>query len=745
MRNAVRLPLLLFVLGLSLGNIGLGGTRLLGQDAVAAPVSGAVVPHVVQYGGTFSSSSLEPVTVRFALYSSQTGGEPVWSETQRVTLDAKGRYSVLLGAATAAGLPQSVFSSGEAKWLGVSLNNESELPRTALVATPYSLKASDAETIGGHPASDFKLVPKDSEGRPEAATDITQINVSQGILGGGTGPTVALQLDPVYFQELAANFALKNGGNTFTGNQTITGNLSVSGSLTGPSVLSLSNANIFKAAQTLGPLSTSTATTGYASNALKFAASGYNSTASVAEAINFAWQAEPVGNDSASPSGTMNLLYSTGTNAPAETGFKFASNGVLTFASGQTFPGLVALSANNAFTGTNSFSKTITFASGQTFPGAGTITGITTTSPLAGGGTSGSVALSLNTTALETTLSTKYAQLAAGNNFTGVNAFTTTDAGSYILNATNQATSGFGILGTASNVGVSGSSTGTTAGVQGYGVYGITANPAGSAGVYGFAPSNESTGNNSAGVEGVTGALSTTGNFVTTSYPFGSGVWGDTGTDTNYGGYGVLGTADDAYGGLFANKSATYDFPSLLAINYGTDSATGVFEAFNYDSSTTCIIDYGADLSCDGTLSGSNVTADKHALKTYAVQSAENWTEDAGGGQLSGGHAHIDLEEQFAKVVNTGADYHVFLTPEGDCKGLYIAGKTATGFDVRELGGGKASVPFGYRIMAKRRGFETERLKDVTEARNRNLQRMSGTANRIKQGPPPQTTVRASR
>ena len=39
-------------------------------------------------------------------------------------------------------------------------------------------------------------------------------------------------------------------------------------------------------------------------------------------------------------------------------------------------------------------------------------------------------------------------------------------------------------------------------------------------------------------------------------------------------------------------------------------------------------------------------------------------------------------------------EYHVFLTPNGDCKGLYIAAKTPTSFEVRELGGGTSSVRF---------------------------------------------------
>jgi hypothetical protein len=96
------------------------------------------------------------------------------------------------------------------------------------------------------------------------------------------------------------------------------------------------------------------------------------------------------------------------------------------------------------------------------------------------------------------------------------------------------------------------------------------------------------------------------------------------------------------------------------------------------------------------------------------VQSAENWFEDAGSGQLHNGSARIALDPTFAQTVNTAVEYHVFLTPNGDCKGLYVDQKTATSFDVHELGGGTSSVGFDYRIMAKRSGYERVRLADDT-------------------------------
>ena len=57
----------------------------------------------------------------------------------------------------------------------------------------------------------------------------------------------------------------------------------------------------------------------------------------------------------------------------------------------------------------------------------------------------------------------------------------------------------------------------------------------------------------------------------------------------------------------------------------------------------------------------------------------------------------VELDPTFAQTVNMASDYHVFLTPEGDCRGLYISHKTAVGFEVHEFGGGQSNVAFDYR------------------------------------------------
>ena len=79
------------------------------------------------------------------------------NETQNVTADVKGNYTVRLGATPPEGLPLDLFTSGEARWLGVRINGGEEQPRVLLLSVPYALKAGDAQTLGGLPASAFVL------------------------------------------------------------------------------------------------------------------------------------------------------------------------------------------------------------------------------------------------------------------------------------------------------------------------------------------------------------------------------------------------------------------------------------------------------------------------------------------------------------------------------------------------------------------------------------------------------------
>ena len=137
----------------------------------------------------------------------------------------------------------------------------------------------------------------------------------------------------------------------------------------------------------------------------------------------------------------------------------------------------------------------------------------------------------------------------------------------------------------------------------------------------------------------------------------------------------------------------------------------GFIEAqFDLNGTATFFTDNAGNTTAKGTKSAAVPLHDGTMVKVFSMESPEVWFEDFGSGQLMGGITTITLEPTFAQTVNLKSGYHVFLTPKGDCKGLYVTNETQTGFEVREMGGGQSSVDFDYRIVAHRAQYEKMRL-----------------------------------
>jgi hypothetical protein len=90
--------------------------------------------------------------------------------------------------------------------------------------------------------------------------------------------------------------------------------------------------------------------------------------------------------------------------------------------------------------------------------------------------------------------------------------------------------------------------------------------------------------------------------------------------------------------------------------------------------------------------------------------------EDVGSAQLVNGQAVVRLNSTFAQVIDLREPYHVFLTPDGDTKGLYVASKSADGFVVRETQNGRGTFAFDYRIVATALGRAGERMALVSRS-----------------------------
>jgi hypothetical protein len=145
-------------------------------------IAAAQLPRLIKFGGTLKDINGNPLTsitgVTFALYSQQTGGAPLWLETQNVQPDKSGHYVVMLGSTKADGLEMDLFISEQAQWLGIQPQGQEEQARVLLVSVPYALKAGDAETLGGKPASAFMPANMPASSAASASTSTSSNPIS---------------------------------------------------------------------------------------------------------------------------------------------------------------------------------------------------------------------------------------------------------------------------------------------------------------------------------------------------------------------------------------------------------------------------------------------------------------------------------------------------------------------------------------------------------------------------------------
>ncbi|HEY7993953.1 MAG TPA: hypothetical protein VID24_07085 [Candidatus Eremiobacteraceae bacterium] len=185
------------------------------------------------------------------------------------------------------------------------------------------------------------------------------------------------------------------------------------------------------------------------------------------------------------------------------------------------------------------------------------------------------------------------------------------------------------------------------------------------------------------------------------------------------GGEGVY--AENGTAGTF-RVARGLDFPVLFLQSGTAGTNHDAFELYDTNGfDQTRITDAGniytaGHIFTSGSCSGGCIVNGKQVRRVaeYTPAEAEPTVEDNGEATLSGGRADVALDPKFANVIDRGSAYLVTVTPEGDCRGLYVTDRTIHGFTVRELQGGHASVGFAYRIVAQRFGDHAERLPMMT-------------------------------
>ena len=194
----------------------------------------------------------------------------------------------------------------------------------------------------------------------------------------------------------------------------------------------------------------------------------------------------------------------------------------------------------------------------------------------------------------------------------------------------------------------------------------------------------------------------------------GTGMFGTSGTGT-----GVSGASRTGAG--LAGTTASPDEPALAIQATGTGP---LMFATNAASSKVLTLDQQGNLNITGliTTSGSCSTGCSkpgQRVVSYAPRESMPTMEDFGEGQLMGGSAYVRIDRAFANTIDQTKDYLVFITPDGDSKGLYVSMRSPNGFEVHENGGGRSTLAFSYRIVAKPYGSTQARLPVVSGAAGR--------------------------
>jgi hypothetical protein len=106
-------------------------------------------------------------------------------------------------------------------------------------------------------------------------------------------------------------------------------------------------------------------------------------------------------------------------------------------------------------------------------------------------------------------------------------------------------------------------------------------------------------------------------------------------------------------------------------------------------------------------------------ITLHAPETPEIYFMDYGMGQLQNGRAHVELDPRILANVTIDASHpmRVFIQLEEneETRGVVVKHKTATGFDVVEIGGGKSNQPFQWQLVANR---ADEVLADGRVSRN---------------------------
>jgi hypothetical protein len=146
----------------------------------------AAAPATLGYQGNLANAAGQPITgdlsITFRLFDVASGGSALWTEVQPTVEVDGGNLSVELGSVTP--LPSTIW--GRQLYLGVQIAGDSEmLPRPALTATPYALRAAGTMR---------RTIVVSAEGTP-AQNGAALLAAVAGITDASAASPVAVEID----------------------------------------------------------------------------------------------------------------------------------------------------------------------------------------------------------------------------------------------------------------------------------------------------------------------------------------------------------------------------------------------------------------------------------------------------------------------------------------------------------------------------------------------------------------------